>query len=446
MYLRSLRIRHLKLIADLALDFTTSDSDDIRLWTLIIGRNGTGKTSILQAIALAAAGQRQVNTLGKSVVGHLRDRRSTDPMEVTSSFLRPKSRLKINATASLAPDESSINAQSRFVDVGTNFGADQDPIDWARGRNEPDWFVAGYGVARFLPDVGSPVKLEQPSIERLAPLFDPRAPLASTNFSTFFQGDKALASAFHAALKKALFNVKEMLPGIRDLELRGQGGVRKAGDLLERNRFTQVVGSQSLKVPGVALAHGHQSAIAWIADLIGHIILESGPGVGPSEMQGLVLVDEIELYLHPTWQAALVPALKKTFPKLQFIVTTHAPIVLSGCAPDEVVRIDSWGDDGDVVEVVHDAETGALRPRRVGETTPLQPDTRMMTSSEIVREYFGVDGLTPNPVGPAFRRYNVLASDPLRSDVENSEMLALKHELTRAGIDAPKAVRHRKSP
>ena len=84
-YVDRLHVRHLKLLRDFELDFTTADGEP-RMWTVIIGRNGTAKTSILQAIALAAAGSRQVNGLAKPVVGHLVDRRARRPMEVETLF------------------------------------------------------------------------------------------------------------------------------------------------------------------------------------------------------------------------------------------------------------------------------------------------------------------------------------------------------------------------
>ncbi|HET7500861.1 MAG TPA: AAA family ATPase, partial [Kofleriaceae bacterium] len=56
-------------------------------------------------------------------------------------------------------------------------------------------------------------------------------------------------------------------------------------------------------------------------------------------MEGIVLVDELDLHLHPTWQTEIVAGLKATFPRMQFIVTTHSPLVLAGCRADEVWRL-----------------------------------------------------------------------------------------------------------
>lgn len=47
-------------------------------------------------------------------------------------------------------------------------------------------------------------------------------------------------------------------------------------------------------------------------------------------MEGLVLIDELDLHLHPVWQQGLIAGLKHTFPRLQFVATTHSPLLLSG--------------------------------------------------------------------------------------------------------------------
>ena len=458
MYLRKVRVQHLKLLRDLTLDFTAPDG--IRNWTVIIGQNGTAKTSLLQAIALAAAGSLQVNTLAGRSTGHLRDRRASEPLQIDATFeflhgerhpqLHPflkgpiPAALRLGSGVTLAEGESTIRASARYE--GATRAQGGDPLDDARSRNRERWFVAGYGVARFIPDAGRVVTLDRPSIERMTPLFDARTELTSTNFSSYFgKGEKA--RLFHRVLKRALLNVKTLLPDIRNLELRGYGGVNKPGELLERDRFVQQAGTLKLKVPGVALAHGYQSTIAWIADLVGHVLLEADVRfeIEPEDMEGLVLVDEIDLYLHPVWQATLIPALRKTFPKLQFIVTTHSPVVLSGVAPHEVVRLASWGDAGDVVEVVHHPETGELVPASEVGLAGVRPDTRMMTGSEILREQFGLDRLTPNPEGENLRKYVMLATDPFRTKAEDEEMRALGSRLSLEGIaDVPDPVRRKK--
>ncbi len=82
MYLRHLRIERMKLFRDFDLSFTNADGTP-RMWTVLIGENGTGKTTLLQAIALASVGPLQVNRLAGDMVTDLRDRRAPDA-EVTA--------------------------------------------------------------------------------------------------------------------------------------------------------------------------------------------------------------------------------------------------------------------------------------------------------------------------------------------------------------------------
>jgi hypothetical protein len=57
----------------------------------------------------------------------------------------------------------------------------------------------------------------------------------------------------------------------------------------------------------------------------------------PTELSGLVLIDEIDLHLHPSWQRTVVPHLAAAFPRLQFILTSHSPIVLGTLYPDNIL-------------------------------------------------------------------------------------------------------------
>ena len=59
------------------------------------------------------------------------------------------------------------------------------------------------------------------------------------------------------------------------------------------------------------------------------------------EFQGVILVDELELHLHPEWQAKIAQVLTQAFPNAQFIVTTHSPHVIQAAQPEEVLALES---------------------------------------------------------------------------------------------------------
>lgn len=132
MYIDTLHVRRLKLLRDFRLDFTNPDGSP-RMWTVIIGRNGTGKSSILQAIAMSAAGSRLVGELAGDFVGHLVDRRANEALGIDATFqfadgarraalhpmlgrdLKPKERLR--STSALGVGQKTIDGQSHYLGV-----------------------------------------------------------------------------------------------------------------------------------------------------------------------------------------------------------------------------------------------------------------------------------------------------------------------------------------
>lgn len=471
MYLRTLTVQHLRRIGRFTLDLVEDGKP--RMWTVLIGQNGTAKTSLLQAVALAAAGSLQVNTLAGPVVKHLRDRRSDDPLVVDAEFGftptgllsryhpllpqdTPTGEIVLRSRVELRAPGTTMAGQARYaaIPAGAPIESAGDPLDHARSVHAPLWFVAGYGVSRNLPDASITPRLDRPSIERMRPLFDPLAPLTSTSFANHFlkkdveAGRKAGATSrmYGKVLNEIVrFGGRDLLPDIERVELRGQGGTKSATVLIESDRFDQRMGSTTRRMAGVALSHGYQSVVAWIADLVGHILLEAEADLPPREMEGLVLVDEIDLYLHPSWQATIIPALKRVFPKLQFIVTTHSPVVLSTLPPREIVRLGTHPETGDVIRVVPDPVTGELVDVANAPAAP-QPDPRPMTGGELYRHWFELDRLTPNPRGEDIRRYELLAGDPYRADVEQKELERLLRTFESEGIEVPAPVEREEVP
>ncbi len=76
-----------------------------------------------------------------------------------------------------------------------------------------------------------------------------------------------------------------------------------------------------------ALSEGYRAYIGWIADLLYHICMGCQSGAKLVDNRGIVLVNEIDLYLHPEWQRRVLPDLSAALPNLQFVVTSHSPLV-----------------------------------------------------------------------------------------------------------------------
>ncbi len=86
-------------------------------------------------------------------------------------------------------------------------------------------------------------------------------------------------------------------------------------------------GNMSLNVS--QMSDGEKCTMALLGDLARRLTLANPALENPLLGKGIVLIDEIELHMHPSWQRKILSTLKKTFPNVQFIVTTHSPIILS---------------------------------------------------------------------------------------------------------------------
>lgn len=438
MYLRSIRVQNLKLLRDVRLSFLDAAGEP-RMWTVIVGENRLCKTTLLQAIAAAAAGTDRGTQLIGDVAASWPDLRRPVAVELDAEFgfsaarharrsypgRSPQSGSpRLCSTLILEPDKRVFVGASSYVGEapphGPTAGSLFDPLTDARSKGLRDWFVAGYGPSRLLPSPGNAARAPEPVVDRLRPLFGQS--LIGTGFIDLFEED--LARAFARTLRE-VFVAGGLLPHITALELRGRGGIRTARDLTEAQRFEMDLVDQQgqrIKVPATWLSQGYQSLIAWLADLVGQILLEADPaGKGDSElraseMEGLVLVDEIDVHLHPTWQVRLIPALKKVFPRLQFIATTHSPMVLPALEQDEV-----W--------ILSQDDEGSVR------ANPAPRSPALLTGSELYQSFFQLDELYPDDLGRKLRRYGELATDPLRSDTDEAELTGLGAELQRAGLE-----------
>lgn len=432
MYLRHLHIQNLKLLKSLELDLTNARGEP-RMWTVIIGENGTGKTSILQSIAMAAAGGRHINSLMGNPKSLADKRQRKANVSIKAQFVldgrlakdreypgypgkRPAGEVRVDADVNVRGTD--VVETSRYVDVDSGV----DPIIEARQVNASLWFVAAYGVHRFLPpDAQWKPTLDRGSIDRLRPVFKPVS-LIGTAFNNILVQKKA--TAYRRVLRDALFRVGGLLPELKDIELRGKSGDRALED---QHRFVQALPSGEMKLPASWLSHGYQSTIAWIADLVGHILWEAKleRDLLPSEMEGLVLIDELDLYLHPRWQRVLIRLLKATFPRLQFIATTHSPLALVGLRPDE----------DEIVRLTLDPRTGDVVQLDMRRGQPHEPDPRLMTGSEIYRTYFGIDRFYPEALGEMLREHRYLAANPDRSKAEEARLDHVEKELKREGVE-----------
>ena len=110
----------------------------------------------------------------------------------------------------------------------------------------------------------------------------------------------------------------EVIPSVSNIWVETESGVDM---ILLKNDGITVKLSQ--------LSDGQRVFLALVSDMARRLVLLNPKLKNPLSGQGIVLIDEIELHLHPKWQQNIVIDLQKTFPNIQFIVTTHSPQILS---------------------------------------------------------------------------------------------------------------------
>lgn len=417
MFVASLEVSGLKRLRKIVLDLRRGDQP--RPWTVILGENGRCKTTLLRAIAMAASGAARTNQLAD--VPSLLDRRDSmlaDSLTINARFrLGPLadrqwsdigSSVRVGAGHALATGSSWWQDNHPF-EVSLMQGLPDDPIADARQRNARGWMVLGYGTSRSLPRPFQSTPMSDPAWARLANLFD-RAPIVGTGFADQLEDPRDFARVLREALVEG-----GLVPDLSGVELRGRGGIRTAQDLDEGHRFSLKLGDATLKLPSTWLSHGQQATIAWIADLIGHFFLDAGRPLERADMHGLVLIDEIDLHLHPKWQVRIVDGLRRAFPNLQFVATTHSPMVLPSLRADELVVLDE-DEDGSVV------------------ARPPDASPQLMTAAEIYASFFDLRAPSSS-LARDYRRYGFLVGNAARTDAEDGEIADLRQRLQAAGAD-----------
>ncbi|EPL4829309.1 AAA family ATPase, partial [Acinetobacter baumannii] len=120
------------------------------------------------------------------------------------------------------------------------------------------------------------------------------------------------------------------------------------------------------------LSDGQRVFLGMIGDIARRLILLNDSSDNPLMGQGIIIIDEVELHLHPKWQQKIIGVLRKCFPNIQFIVSTHSPQIL-GEVESKHLRILTLQDTREIKVTIPEQSYG-------------------LTSSEIVEELMGGNG------------------------------------------------------
>lgn len=299
----SLEIENFRAFENLRIDFT-GESELSGNWTCVAGVNGAGKSTVLQALALLMLGPDRARELGGRRIQSMR--RNGERATLRAQGLCHGSELSLEMTV----DDRGPDGSSRF---------------WSEEQH--GIVFAGYGATRNLSDV--------PDLSEH--LSDPvRACMSLFQAMTRLQyADDLLSGSNDGERVRGRRRFSQLLESVFD------------GDLALSEGGAHFLAKDAIGVRAMDLPDGFRSSVAWMADLCRRWAKTTPRKRGTlQDMAGLVLVDELDLHLHPSLQRSIVPRLRAALPNVQFVVSSHSPLVLASFDMNELVPLDSREEDG----------------------------------------------------------------------------------------------------
>ena len=156
-----------------------------------------------------------------------------------------------------------------------------------------------------------------------------------------------------------------------------------SGLRVNRNPLRMVVNKQNTELQINQLSDGEKCLIAMIGDLARRLAIANPTMSNPLDGEGVVLIDEIDLHLHPAWERSVPSLFTKTFPNCQFIITTHSPQVLGEVDPHSIRMLDQ-GHDGGVVCIIPDQSFGLSADQVIDRLMLPSTENRRLSRNETV--------------------------------------------------------------
>ncbi len=314
-------------------------------WTILLGDNGSGKTTVLQALVLSTAPQ-------PARTGVSAERSTARVLDQFIGLLALRRRRRGNGAA------LGIVACADKVLSGSEGSAV--PFEWevpivsSRLRNElggdPSWgelYCYAYGAGRR---IGSLRLSEDVSDDPTATLLTETATLRSAE-EWLLKLDYAASKSKRTEFRQRLNQVKGLLTAV----------LPEVDDI----RFTQPAEEQPTPrvefqtpdgwIPLDGISYGYRTMIGWMVDFASRMVERYPDSKDPLAEPAVVLVDEIDLHLHPKWQRQVMRYLSDRFPNTQFIASAHSPLIVQA-APSVNANIAVLRRVGDHVVIDNDVE------------------------------------------------------------------------------------------
>jgi predicted ATP-binding protein involved in virulence len=329
MKINRLILNNFRGIDDLDLEF----SEKV---TVIIGINGSGKSSILDAIAILLSKliRKICSTEGTGrsfLEKDIMNGRKSTSNEVTINYKGFDYNWGLTKYRQFSKVQK-IKNRYQLDEIASKI---QHSIDEDENASVP--LCVYYGVNRAVLDVPLRMRTKHDSSQLIA--YDQALTDKRNDFRLFFEWFRDREDFENETMRdNKKFKDKE-LTAVRSAieEFIGLSNLR-----VRRNPLRMEI-TKDKKVYDIRqMSDGEKCLLALIGDLARRIAIANPSLSDPLKGEGVILIDEIDLHLHPAWQRMVVPKLNNIFPNCQFIISTHSPLVLGEIEPENI-RILSRG-------------------------------------------------------------------------------------------------------
>lgn len=321
MFLTRLALHNVRSIESLALEFGTANGST-RRWTLLLGENGCGKSSVLKATALLLAGSDALPEVLGEPDAWIRN--GANQCTIEGSL--------VTADGALRDIQLVIHRGDGIKAIFERNSQSLEALDAAIAHTDRNYFTLGYGVSR------------RPSAAKTHSRFSEersRSPRAQ-GMATMFSADAALVSLEQWAMDLDYRKGNSAITAVQQALDKLLPGMSFSGiDRQQRQIMFKTVDGE---VPLSQLSDGYQNMAAWCGDLLYRITEAFPDRKEPLLTRGVLLIDELDLHLHPIWRRNLVEFLTDILPHFQFIATTHSALTAQQCGEGELYVLRREGD------------------------------------------------------------------------------------------------------